>query len=164
MFVCPNEQDMNNCYREIDKQEALDAVTDAQLRIKDGVPVHHELWFSIAKGGDKHRDRIGKSSCKLFYTISFGEVYIYVLWDVMHNTFFTLQTVLLRQGLKGYPLGDSFQHRSWSFGLCTRNLLCCVVLCCVVLCCVVLCCVVLCCVVLCCVVLCCVVLCCVVSQ
>ena len=47
-------------------------------------------------------------------------------------------------------------------GMCTVNLLCCVVSCCIVLCCVVLCCAVLCCVALCCAVLRCVVLCCVV--
>ena len=45
------------------------------------------------------------SSCNVFYAVTFEQVYQYVVWHVMHDTFFTLHIVLSRQDLKGVPIG-----------------------------------------------------------
>ena len=63
---------MDNCYWEIDKQEALSARTSAKDRIVEGLAIKAKLWVSIAKGNDRARDRLGKSA--VFTMLSFEQV------------------------------------------------------------------------------------------
>ena len=63
------------------------------------------LWFSIAKGGQRHLDRIGKASSSDFTTMSFEEVRRYVLFDTEFCNLFTIGELIVRQGLKGVPIG-----------------------------------------------------------
>ena len=99
------ERDMDNCYWNIDKREALQALTAAKEKIMNSLGQRITLWFSIARGNDRHRDRIGKSAEHMFVVLNFDEVYEYVVWDLLHNTFFCLDTILLRQGSRGVPIG-----------------------------------------------------------
>ena len=49
------------------------------------------IWFSIAKGGLRHLDRIGLASSSDFYGINFDQVKRYVLFDASQcNNLFTL--------------------------------------------------------------------------
>ena len=64
-----------------------------------------DLWFSIARGNDRHRDRVGKNSQSAFLNVHFQQVYDYVMWDLLQNTFFCCDSILLRQGPQGVPIG-----------------------------------------------------------
>ena len=99
------ERDMDNCYWNIDKREALQALTTAKEKIMNSLGQRITLWFSIARGNDRHRDRIGKSAENMFVVPNFDEVYEYVVWDLLHNTYFCLDAILLRQGPRGVPIG-----------------------------------------------------------
>ena len=63
------------------------------------------FWFSIAKGGLKSLDRIGKASDKGFRTIDLDEVISFVDWDMHYNNLFCLWGIVLKQQEKGVPIG-----------------------------------------------------------
>ena len=63
------------------------------------------LWFSIAKGGQKQLDRIGIASSSDFTPIPFQEVKHYVTFDTKFCNLYTLGELILQQGLKGVPIG-----------------------------------------------------------
>ena len=48
---------------------------------------------------------MGKSANSTFLVVSFQQVYENVVWDLLHNTYFCLEKILLRQGPKGVPIG-----------------------------------------------------------
>ena len=64
----------------------------------------NNLWFSIAKGGQRHLDRVATSSSD-FTTISFDEVKRYVVFDTEFCNLFTIGELIIQQGLKGVPIG-----------------------------------------------------------
>ena len=99
------ERDMDNCYSNIDKQQVLQVLTFAKERIMTNLGQRIELWFSIARGSERQRDRVGKSADSMFPVVSFQQVYEYVVWVLLHNTFFCLDKILLRQRPKGVPIG-----------------------------------------------------------
>ena len=49
----------------------------------------------------------------MFVVLNFEEIYEYVVWDLLHHTYFCLDVVLLRQGRRGVPIGGVF--------MCTSN-------------------------------------------
>ena len=63
------------------------------------------LWFSIAKGGLTHLDRVGLASSSDFYGISFDQALRYVLFDISQCNLFTLGQLIIQQGIKGVPIG-----------------------------------------------------------
>ena len=99
------ERDMDNCYWEMKKQEVLDAIRESAQAVMDGRGVTGQLWFSVAKGGDKACDRVGKANSQLFHTIPFEAVLRYVTWDIRFNVWFCVGPVLMAQGDKGVPIG-----------------------------------------------------------
>ena len=56
--------DINNWCGNLDKDGVLRALDDVGERVRVGRKVRGELWFSIAKGGDKTLDHIGKGSAE----------------------------------------------------------------------------------------------------
>ena len=70
-----------------------------------GVRRSWSMHFSIAKGGLRQRDWIGNSSSKDFNTISPTEVSRYVTFDTKVCNLLTLGPLILKQGLKGAPIG-----------------------------------------------------------
>ena len=74
-------------------------------RVRRGRKVRGDLWFSIAKGGDKTLDHIGKRSESKHRTVNLKDVLEFVKWDVFHNTEFVFGSVVLAQGDKGVPVG-----------------------------------------------------------
>ena len=99
------ERDIDNCYWEMKKREVVQAISEAAQAVVEGRGVTGKLWFSVAKGGDKARDRVGKATCQFFYTIPLDAVMRYVRWDIRHNVWFCPGPVLMAQGDKGVPIG-----------------------------------------------------------
>ena len=67
------------------KCEVMQAIFEAAQAVGEGRGVIGQLCFSVAKGGDKARDRVGKAACQFFYTIPLEAVMRYVRWDIKHN-------------------------------------------------------------------------------
>ena len=64
-----------------------------------------DLWFSIAKGGDKTLDHIGKGSESKHRLVNLRDVLEFVKWDIFHNTEFVFGCIVMSQGDKGVPIG-----------------------------------------------------------
>ena len=64
----------------------------------------NNLWFSTAKGGPRHLDRVGTPSSSEFTTIYFEEVKRYVVFDTEFCILFTIGELIIQQGLKGVPI------------------------------------------------------------
>ena len=92
------ERDKDNCYWNIDKKQAVKALNFAKGKIMTNLNLRVDLWFSIARGNDRHRDHVGKSSESAFLNIHFQQVYNYVLWDLLQNKYFCCDSILPRQG------------------------------------------------------------------
>ena len=58
------EMDIDKCFWNLDKDGILKAWNDEAERVRVGKNVRGDLWFSIAKGGDKTLDHIGKGNEK----------------------------------------------------------------------------------------------------
>ena len=65
------ERDMDNCYWNIDKKQAVQALTFAKDKIMTNLNLRVDLWFSIARGNDRRRDRVGKNSESAFLNSHF---------------------------------------------------------------------------------------------
>ena len=89
------EMDIDNCFWNLDKNGVLKAVRDLADRVRRGRKVKGDLWFSIAKGGDKTLDHIGKRSESKHRTVNLKDVLEFVKWDVFHNTEFVFGSVVL---------------------------------------------------------------------
>ena len=89
------ERDMDNCHWGMKKQEVLDAIRESAQAVMKGWGVTGQLWFSVAKGGDKARDGVGKASSQFFHTIPFEAVLRYVTWDITFNVWFCAGPVLM---------------------------------------------------------------------
>ena len=76
--IALRERDMDNCYWEVGKANVIEAISEARDTVVEGRGITGALWFSVAKGGDRARDRIGKASSKIFHTIPFELVQRYV--------------------------------------------------------------------------------------
>ena len=98
------ERDIDNAYRESNKPRVIDSVTKAASIVKQHRHMQGSFWFSIAKGGLKSRDGVGKASDKGFRTVSLDEVLNYVRWDIYHTNLFTLWGVSMEQQKKGVPI------------------------------------------------------------
>ena len=99
------ERDMDNCCWEMKKREVVQAISEAAQAAVEGRGVTGQLWFSVANGGDKARDRGGKATSQFFYTILLEAVMRYVHWDIKHNVWFCAGPVLMAQGDNGAPIG-----------------------------------------------------------
>ena len=58
------EMYIDDCFWNLNKQGVLRALNGVAERVRVGRKVRGELWFSIAKGGDKTLDHIGKGSAE----------------------------------------------------------------------------------------------------
>ena len=96
---------MDNCYWEVGKADVIQAISEVRDTVVEGRGITGALWFSVAKGGGRARDRIGKVSSKFFHTVPFDLVQQYVTWDLAHNVFFCAANILLAHGGKGVPIG-----------------------------------------------------------
>ena len=99
------EMDIDNCFWNLDKHGVLKAVRKVAGRVRWGRKVKGDLWFSIAKGGDKTVDHMGKGSESSHRTVNLEDVLNFVEWDVFHNTDFVFGSLVLAQGDKGVPIG-----------------------------------------------------------
>ena len=99
------ERDIDNAYWELDKGAVLEAVRQAARIVRTHRNVRGGFWFSIAKGGLKSLDRVGKASDKGFRTIHLDEVVSFVNWDMHFNNLLCLWGVILKQQKKGIPIG-----------------------------------------------------------
>ena len=103
------ERDMANSYSKVNKQEAqiqlqysyAPLLKTAALRSELKRVINQTPSFRVSRGVGKQRDRLVEPSSEFFHTIDFHAVHKYVEWDIMHNTWFTLHNLLLRQGSKG---------------------------------------------------------------
>ena len=96
------EMDMDDMFWEIPTQEVFQSLEWALGEIKGR---RDHLWFSIAKGGLRERDRLGRASSKDYDIFEDEEVTRYVTYDVRSCNLFTLGPLVLRQGAKGVPIG-----------------------------------------------------------
>ena len=53
----------------------------------------------------KHLDRLGSAASKDFYIVSSDQVLRYVKFDIEDCNLFTLGNLILKQGVKGVPIG-----------------------------------------------------------
>ena len=93
---------MDNMFWEIPQHEAVQSVTWAFDACRKG---KNDLWFSLARGGGKALDRIGKASGTQFFLVSESAVRRFVEFDTRLNNLFTIGRVLLAKGTKGVPIG-----------------------------------------------------------
>ena len=91
------ERDIDNACWELNKTAVLDSVRKAASIVKSHRKICGGFWFSVAKGGLKSLDRIGKASDKGFRTIDLDEVVSFVDWDMHCNNMFCLWGVVLKQ-------------------------------------------------------------------
>ena len=96
------EKDMEDMFWEIPTSEIVLGLEWAAKYLKGS---RSRLWFSIAKGGLRHLDRIGLASSSDFYGINFDQVLRYVLFDISQCNLFTLGQLIIQQGIKGVPIG-----------------------------------------------------------
>ena len=96
------EKDMDDMFWEIPLDQIMIALEWAHKKLRGK---RQNLWFSIAKGGQRHLDRVGTASSSDFTTISFEEVKRYVLFDSEFCNLFTIAEHIIQQGLKGVPIG-----------------------------------------------------------
>ena len=68
-------------------------------------PKRRQIWFCISKDGLRKSDRLGKGTFERFLNVSSDEVWRYVDFDFSFNNLFVLGPLVLRQGLKGVPIG-----------------------------------------------------------
>ena len=99
------EMDIDNCFWNLDKEGVLKALNDVAERVRVETKVRGDLWCSIAKGGDKTLDHIGKGSENKHRTVNLKYVLKFVTWDVFYNTEFVFGCVVLAPGDKGVPIG-----------------------------------------------------------
>ena len=67
------KKDMEDMFWEIPTSEIILALEWAAKHLKGS---RSSLWFSIAKGGLRHLDRIGLASSSDFYGINFEQVFL----------------------------------------------------------------------------------------
>ena len=96
------EQDMEDMYWEVPKDEMLQSLTWALALLSKGKTV---LSFSIAKGDLNELDRVGSASGEHFVVLTGRQVKIYVEFELFDNCFFTMGPLVLLQGTTGIPIG-----------------------------------------------------------
>ena len=100
------ERDIDNAYWELDKGQILWAVKYVADEVRKFRGMRGQLHFSIAKGGLKSLDRIGKASDQSFPTATLAEVTDFVSWGIHENNWFQVWGIVMRQQEKGVPIGD----------------------------------------------------------
>ena len=121
-----SEMDIDNCFRlvlEFRQRRCFQSrgryCGACSERVRWGRKVRGDLWFSMAKGGDKTLDHTRKGSENKHMTVNLGHVLKFVKWDVFHNTEFVFGSVFLAQGDKGVPIGGSCLHNCVFCGWCS---------------------------------------------
>ena len=93
---------MDNMFWEIPQHEAVQSVTWAFDACRKG---KNDVWFSLARGGEKALDRMGKASGTQFFLVSESAVRRFVEFDTRLNNLFTIGRVILAQATKCVPIG-----------------------------------------------------------
>ena len=101
---------IDNAYWEVDKSCVVDAVSKAADIVQKKTQNQGRFRFSIAKGGLKCPDRVGKASDKGFRTVSLDKVLFFVKWDIHHNNSLSLWGVIMK------PTKERSPHRGFMQG------------------------------------------------
>ena len=107
---CPHslslwERDIDNAFWNLDKDKVLQGIKQACTVVKSYRKIRGDVFFSIAKGNLKSLDRMGKAAARHFRVVSSAELLSFVEWDMNQNNLFTLWGIVLRQQVKGVPIG-----------------------------------------------------------
>ena len=96
------EQDMEDMYWEVPKDEMLQSLTWAIDLLSKGKT---ELLFSLAKGGLNELYRVCTASSDHFVVITGRQAKTYVEFELFDNCFFTMGPLIMLQGTTGIPVG-----------------------------------------------------------
>ena len=96
------EQDMEDMYWEVPKEEMLQSLTGGMDLLGKGKT---ELFFSLAKGGLNELDRVGTASSDHFVVITGRQEKTYVEFELFDDCFFTMGPLIMSQGTTGIPIG-----------------------------------------------------------
>ena len=99
------ERDIDNAYWELPKEGVYDSVKQASQLVRAHRGMRGNFFLSIAKGGERSLDRIGKAAGRGFRAVPLEDVLKFVRWDLDHNTLFEMDGWVLNQNIKGVPIG-----------------------------------------------------------
>jgi len=99
------ERDIDNAYWELPKEGVYDSVKQAAQLVRTHRGMRGNFFFSIARGGERSLDRIGKAADRGFRAVPMEDVLKFVRWDLDHNTLFEMHGWVLNQNIKGVPIG-----------------------------------------------------------
>ena len=90
---------------ELPKEGLYDSVKKASRLVRAHRGMGGNFFLSIAKGGERSLDRIGKAADRGFRAVPLEDVLKFVRWDLDHNTLFEMDGWALNQNIKGVPIG-----------------------------------------------------------
>ena len=96
------EKDMTDMFWEIPKPQIISAL---QWAIAKSKRRGKTCFFSIAKNGLNFLDRLGRATTRDFSILTAEEVVAFVNFDIFECDLLVLGPLILRQGLKGIPIG-----------------------------------------------------------
>ena len=99
------ERDIDNAYWELPKEGVYNSFKQASQQLRAHRGMRGNLFFSIAEGGERSLDRIGKAADGGFRAVPLEDVLKLVRWDLDHNTLFEMDGWVLNQNIKGVPIG-----------------------------------------------------------
>ena len=99
------EWDIDNAYWELPKEGVYDSVKQPSQLVCSHRGMRGNFFFSIAKGGERSLDRIGKAADRGFRAVPLEDFLNLVRWDLDHNTLFEKDGLVLNQNIKGVPIG-----------------------------------------------------------
>ena len=99
------ERDIDNAYWELPKEGVYDSIKQASQLVRTHRGMRGNFFFSIAKGGERSMDRIGKAADRGFRAVPHEDVLKFVRWDLDHNTLFEMDGWVLKQNITGVPIG-----------------------------------------------------------
>ena len=99
------EREIDNAYWELPKEGLYDSVKQATQLVRTHRGTRGEFFFSIARGGGRSLDRIGKATDRGFRAVPLEDVLKFVRWDLDHNTLFEMDGWVLNQNIKGVLIG-----------------------------------------------------------
>ena len=82
-----------------------DSVKQASQLVRANRGMRGNFFFSIAKGGERWLDRIGKAADRGFRAVPLEDVLKLVRGDLDHNTLSEMDAWVLNKNIKGVPIG-----------------------------------------------------------
>ena len=99
------ERDVETAYWELPMKGVYDSDKQASQLVRAHRGMRGNFFFSIAKGGERSPDRIGKAAHRGFRAVPLEDVLKFARWDLDHNTLFEMDGWVLNQNIKGVPIG-----------------------------------------------------------